>query len=184
MDHGSSPRERGTGPPALCQRLSQRVIPARAGNRAALIAVNDSYGGSSPRERGTASGALPRHRRRRVIPARAGNRLYPAGSCQTRPGHPRESGEQIPSERAMISSSGSSPRERGTASIFRFSIVVPRVIPARAGNSDVTCVEPREPSGHPRESGEQSSASSRRAEMRGSSPRERGTDISVVGQDA
>ena len=93
-------------------------------------------------------------------------------------GHPRESGEQSSRNVPNFGIAGSSPRERGTAHRQASVPASGRVIPARAGNSDHWWRDAYRGAGHPRESGEQSCASPDWHRNRGSSPRERGTEVS------
>ena len=118
---------------------AHRFIPARAGNR--------STPHSSIAERAV----------HRFIPARAGNSQDDRGVRCPDPVHPRACGELRQIALPLKEFDGSSPRERGTQTRFRFLLSVNRrFIPARAGNS----------------SDEILGKSSRPA---GSSPRERGT---------
>ena len=194
-DHGSSPRERGTDIRRHLFHFSLRVIPARAGNspdrqttarqtpghpRESGEQMRKTFfstwiAGSSPRERGTAQESQTCVAARRVIPARAGNRRWQTCRTERAAGHPRESGEQGIARYYQQAKCGSSPRERGTADDFERRRLWCRVIPARAGNSSSRQRRPGRPSGHPRESGEQSMCHCVLCRHAGSSPRERGT---------
>ena len=194
---GSSPRVRGTVPCVRTPDHRLRFIPARAGNsssprrlpsrssvhpracgeqiatRAGIIIRS----GSSPRVRGTASIPERHSRRDRFIPARAGNgrngRLKPSTSTV----HPRACGEQSSGRRKVISSSGSSPRVRGTEACDAISPRPMRFIPARAGNRSAAVQPDAPPPVHPRACGEQSTVQPAPQVLRGSSPRVRGTGI-------
>ena len=172
--NGSSPRERGTLAGRRGLPTARRFIPARAGNtsrlhRSAVVSAvhprasgehsvesskTGGRGGSSPRERGT---PLVDHLTQvgtRFIPARAGN----TSSAATRKGccsvHPRASGEHGSMPGQGLSSTGSSPRERGTRSGGDVGCNDVRFIPARAGNTTVSSSTALHPPVHPRASGE------------------------------
>ncbi len=131
---GSSPRERGTLSAQQEGGNVYRFIPARAGNtmragarswattvhpRASGEHASDGsmiscVNGSSPRERGTPRPGQATPGGRRFIPARAGNttpRGSALGACAV---HPRASGEHPAGRSTSGSTTGSSPRERGT----------------------------------------------------------------------
>ena len=192
---GSSPRERGTRPAGATLRCGYRFIPARAGNTdqqhsaADLETVHPRASGehmtncsrsscatgSSPRERGTrfpldfAVGA------ERFIPARAGNTCQCQYRSPSAAVHPRASGEHANSNHFSGSSSGSSPRERGTPYSCTTGHFNLRFIPARAGNTPPTPDDLMNTTVHPRASGEHSHFAAPLFGIAGSSPRERGT---------
>ena len=132
---GSSPRVRGTAYAFDRRYLSNRFIPACAGNRFPDVrrvsedAVHPrvcgeqrsagrgefTNGGSSPRVRGTGSYESSYRRGCRFIPACAGNRAKLNGAENKIPVHPRVCGEQHLAGVEASASSGSSPRVRGTA---------------------------------------------------------------------
>ncbi len=131
---GSSPRMRGTVVRNLESVLSERFIPAHAGNRLmsniefskssvhpracgeqrTKIAIVKDENGSSPRMRGTEALGKARPSAVRFIPAHAGNSL--SGMICNFCGrvHPRACGEQNPPFHNPPSTIGSSPRMRGT----------------------------------------------------------------------
>ena len=120
---------------AAADRIEQRFIPARAGNRIAgndrdaVTAVHpracgeqcdgtDKIGkkvGSSPRVRGTGCGSLLGFRYIRFIPARTGNSFIKPAVHAVAAVHPRACGEQIQQVLWRRHDDGSSPRVRGTA---------------------------------------------------------------------
>ena len=110
-----------------------------------------------------------------IIPAYAGNTCW----CQrlefrTRD-HPRVCGEhrcRIPINTAC---SGSSPRMRGTLSSFMRTAVPTGIIPAYAGNTNITIVAVVPYEDHPRVCGEHDRIVGIIAVIPGSSPRMRGT---------
>ena len=152
---GSSPRVRGTRGRLLLVEFEGRFIPACAGNSHSLPRSRPNVNGSSPRVRGTRGGDGRARRRVRFIPACAGNSRR--GRIPTCPAavHPRVCGELGPGPAFVSSSSGSSPRVRGTPSGRLRRACRPRFIPACAGNSNAL-------------------ASNANADI-GSSPRVRGT---------
>ena len=152
---GSSPRERGTrrGRTGECGR--RWFIPAGAGNapfmtmRRRPLAVHPRGSGerryrttmrgpdcgSSPRERGTPTARRPSGIHRRFIPAGAGNAVRRSWPWHRAPVHPRGSGERPGAGSVRASTSGSSPRERGTLAPPRPQYRALRFIPAGAGNA-------------------------------------------------
>ncbi len=154
LSFGSSPRARGTVTNERRVDGSPRFIPARAGNGGFSTATGSRYSvhprargerrsltpspraisGSSPRARGTARRYFPEHGVVRFIPARAGN----GGACDPSRApttvHPRARGERVPPRKRRYSSTGSSPRARGTARGMEHAPAFHRFIPARAGN--------------------------------------------------
>ena len=93
--------------------------------------------------------------------------------------HPRVCGEQIPYRRTRRSTSGSSPRVRGTARHRSTGDAGLRFIPACAGNSLRQRNYRRLMPVHPRVCGEQRQTRVRTMPTAGSSPRVRGTDFQM-----
>ena len=196
---GSSPRVRGT---ALMRPFSLsplRFIPAGAGNGMSLIQKIPDLAvhprgcgerilsvrrkwlkiGSSPRVRGTERFGCVPFGPHRFIPAGAGNGIYIPLSSQDLPVHPRGCGER--SRMAMCSglAAGSSPRVRGT-DLHRHRIGgADRFIPAGAGNGPAVGMKNRSITVHPRGCGERVVLQMPAAAFRGSSPRVRGTGMSI-----
>ena len=193
---GSSPRVRGTAGMAFQAQDSARFIPAGAGNRvrttrrrvrasvhprgcgeqSTVSRCSMMRCGSSPRVRGTVHEFRPGVALHRFIPAGAGNSPT-QGRGRTRPTvHPRGCGEQSSSIAPEMCEFGSSPRVRGTGSIGRRNISLPRFIPAGAGNRSCSRTTlPLFPV-HPRGCGEQQREWQTPGTDSGSSPRVRGTD--------
>ena len=110
---GSSPRRRGTRTPARPPVSGRRIIPAQAGNTAAIRSpartppdhpraggehwpppiVAAKTSGSSPRRRGTRTLGRQDSREARIIPAQAGNTPKRARFHSSEPDHPRAGGE-------------------------------------------------------------------------------------------
>ncbi len=131
---GSSPRVRGTGGSMSGVTLTQRFIPACAGNsfsvfhRHRAIAVHPRVcgeqtivgviairrHGSSPRVRGTVLMCQSAGIGDRFIPACAGNRQLSGINTPAKSVHPRVCGEQFLSRCPRAGHCGSSPRVRGT----------------------------------------------------------------------
>ena len=177
---GSSPRTRGTVGCAFRLFAFVRFIPAHAGNSDAAAspsstspvhprARGEQQGagleaggrrGSSPRTRGTEGARPDRSASHRFIPAHAGNRARRRSAAHPPPVHPRARGEQSHALRKAVSSTGSSPRTRGTVESLDADAVGSRFIPAHAGNR-CHWVGKRSPDPvHPRARGEQSVAGS------------------------
>ena len=151
---GSSPRARGTDLLDLLSKVLCRFIPAWAGNSREPARpypwqpVHPRVGGeqalrrhwpsicagSSPRGRGTGIETALAIDMRRFIPAWAGNRGDPGEGAPIISVHPRVGGEQSSAAVSNTSTSGSSPRGRGTASQAIYVSLLMRFIPAWAGN--------------------------------------------------
>ena len=192
---GSSPPARGTPLHARRQIVSNRFIPARAGNTTHRPRM-DHDGPVHPRPRGEHPGAAfaaclvlgsspparGTHLDRlylvlfvRFIPARAGNtKRCPGARCRTSV-HPRPRGEHRSSPFASCSSTGSSPPARGTPRTQDRRPRTRRFIPARAGNTSDRCSRTRISAVHPRPRGEHSIDQARKCYLFGSSPPARGT---------
>ena len=131
--------------------------------------------GSSPRLRGTVHRCILFFLDNRFIPAPAGNRTTPRIRPPSFSVHPRACGEQWKGGLILKGGNGSSPRLRGTVFITPPPRVLPRFIPAPAGNrvyakhaTDLRAV-------HPRACGEQVALVVAVTCIAGSSPRLRGT---------
>ena len=195
MGAGSSPRVRGTRRRNTRRRARCRFIPASAGNAYRLVpgrgdcAVHPREcgervsgerakvhrAGSSPRVRGTRSSARSGEERSWFIPASAGNASLPRPRKRAPSVHPRECGERQANIAAYARSGGSSPRVRGTPRRRTAHVLPRRFIPASAGNACDTPCRSHALTVHPRECGERVLAIVDARDMRGSSPRVRGT---------
>ena len=192
---GSSPRGRGTQRVRAVEPEHLRFIPARAGNtfrphpprtgEPVHPRAGGEHGntpsrssrsvGSSPRGRGTPLVFEAPQRLVRFIPARAGNTQRAASPCSASPVHPRAGGEHAPVVKGIFTSSGSSPRGRGTPGARRRGGAPGRFIPARAGNTRWSRSGGTAGSVHPRAGGEHTTAATWSCAAAGSSPRGRGT---------
>ena len=180
--------------------LAQRFIPAGAGNRLRLLigkwqpAVHprgcgeqacigrrmSAAAGSSPRVRGTGAWRRLLPTAARFIPAGAGNRFRLRVIWEIRAVHPRGCGEQVQTARDLGNPGGSSPRVRGTVAGFRGFPAFARFIPAGAGNRDATGYYLDPDAVHPRGCGEQMNSPGTSSMRTGSSPRVRGTALSLA----
>ena len=151
---GPSPRARGIldGHAAAADGL--RSIPASAGNpsrrrpgsRWAWVHPRErgestsrcrsaaSMPGPSPRARGIPAPARSARRRPGSIPASAGNPRPGRAPRSKAWVHPRERGESVTAAVAGVGGAGPSPRARGILLDRRVGGVLPRSIPASAGN--------------------------------------------------
>ena len=171
---------RGTPYKSGLKKLSPGIIPAYAGNTPLLVVTPTEpwdhprvcgehdrcrrdkcvQRGSSPRMRGTRFGRAGRYARHGIIPAYAGNTQH-ASPRLTYPGdHPRVCGEHVPLLRLVLLMRGSSTRMRGTPNHSRSGVAQRGIIPAYAGNTLLPQCNPEE--------------------IKGSSPRMRGTHLLLV----
>ena len=174
-DAGSSPRLRGTPSVALADVLRPRFIPAACGEHSPTGPYCTALYGSSPRLRGTRAACVFLPVPLRFIPAPAGNTSAESTTVMVSPVHPRACGEHAFVNSTRDSSSGSSPRLRGTLLLLTGASGVSRFIPAPAGNTDG--IDPGRPvvAVHPRACGEHQVVQVARGRRGGSSPRLRGT---------
>ena len=151
------------------------IIPAYAGNTAAVYVERVCVGGSSPRMRGTPD--LPSWSRTetRIIPAYAGNTRKAHPKPQTGRDHPRVCGEHVTPWRDSEAILGSSPRMRGTQVAEGCAERISGIIPAYAGNTAPCSPTNHGSRDHPRVCGEHVHLDRQRGYSAGSSPRMRGT---------
>ena len=168
---------------SVCQP-SRPDHPRVCGERFRFPVFGQCHGGSSPRVRGTQ--ALPGngHARKRIIPACAGNAANGMTTPAALADHPRVCGERLGQAFSTGAQSGSSPRVRGTRKTSAHSQGSRRIIPACAGNAVVQVGFLLHRSDHPRVCGERSEKTSSFSLDRGSSPRVRGTPVSLHAGDA
>ena len=154
---GSSPRGRGKHLRRRRRTVVRGLIPARAGKTLASsaraswarahpraggenligVAADLSAQGSSPRGRGKRTVRACTFRTRRLIPARAGKTAATARAAPSSEAHPRAGGENplIPLMNPWMS--GSSPRGRRKLGDRVLDAGVDRLIPARAGKTQM-----------------------------------------------
>ena len=186
---------RGTLEDGRRQPADRGIIPAHAGNTAALRSRSVDYRdhpracgehcdtldhatrnrGSSPRMRGTLDVGLPSAGWTGIIPAHAGNTKGSSIAWRPSGDHPRACGEHQLWILLMTPGLGSSPRMRGTP----WCGVRPQrqhgIIPAHAGNTKSIPCDQHESWDHPRACGEHIMQSGSKRSQPGSSPRMRGT---------
>ena len=135
--------------------------------------------GSSPRVRGTLAVHPAFERVRGIIPACAGNTRH--RPCRAPPArdHPRVCGEHPTQTPRSRLTAGSSPRVRGTLVRIAASSHEHGIIPACAGNTRTVFRQCSRTRDHPRVCGEHRSDSLHFAQDLGSSPRVRGTPLTV-----
>ena len=149
--------------------------PRVCGEHLARITANRGRAGSSPRMRGT-PGCIPCPTSGSgIIPAYAGNTGNTHTSTQQDRDHPRVCGEHKRPHPTRWSSSGSSPRMRGTPWDVAGADLTVGIIPAYAGNTRHDHGRPLRHRDHPRVCGEHPVVLSSGSAVRGSSPRMRGT---------
>ncbi len=151
------------------------VHPRGCGERLRRSSWSCSRSGSSPRVRGTLGHGVLWAASLRFIPAGAGNACRRAARTCRAPVHPRGCGERRLRLLALSSSTGSSPRVRGTPARAGPTRRGRRFIPAGAGNASARCARPPPAPVHPRGCGERASCLEVRPFASGSSPRVRGT---------
>ena len=110
-----------------------------------------------------------------IIPAYAGNTGVIDLTGQRFEDHPRVCGEHLAFIKFCAVSLGSSPRMRGTPIPRIFGTLFDGIIPAYAGNTTTRSARKSATRDHPRVCGEHRSAERAEAQIRGSSPRMRGT---------
>ena len=152
---GSSPLARGKLRLRERDPHDQRLIPARAGKTSANIltrlieqahprsrgenspdgVVVPNQWGSSPLARGKLAALEERGLIVRLIPARAGKTEDSGTQTSTVTAHPRSRGENNRSRGRDSGKFGSSPLARGKLVAALISVIVARLIPARAGKT-------------------------------------------------
>ena len=194
---GSSPHARGTRYRASARQLSQRFIPACAGNASPCqvptmigavhprirgertwgMITPSGLAGSSPHTRGTRDGKTCGDDDFRFIPAYAGNASGRARRASTGTVHPRIRGERDPYPFVTAANFGSSPHTRGTRLDDIPGIGSRRFIPAYAGNAPSRPGLKSSATVHPRIRGERSRPFFLADVIHGSSPHTRGTRL-------
>ena len=178
---GSSPRVRGTRSIAFLQNRSGGIIPACAGNTYRERPLFARVPGSSPRVRGTPETSAMRCGSIGIIPACAGNTFLVVPRVPRGWDHPRVCGEHSGLAAEQHTSTGSSPRVRGTRRRFSKLVEISGIIPACAGNTSCPLGRACRPRDHPRVCGEHYRARAGLAPIKGSSPRVRGTPAFASG---
>ena len=130
---GSSPLARGLRCLRPRLRVGRGIIPARAGFTAGTAQTSHRRRGSSPLARGLRVVAEADVGDDRIIPARAGFTYHYRQHVSYRGDHPRSRGVYTPRPQPFTLFQGSSPLARGLLNSNTLIVVVPRIIPARAG---------------------------------------------------
>ena len=142
--------------------------------------VLGEYPGSSPRVRGKHGAVVVVLDAQRLIPARAG-KTAPAWRAHLRRwAHPRACGENTAACWRCQPSDGSSPRVRGKPEREHVLRARPRLIPARAGKTNLARGKAGARRAHPRACGENGDAPYSMSQYQGSSPRVRGKLATAV----
>ena len=166
----------------LCNKRTARKVsvhPRVCGEHFNSSSAGGNNYGSSPRVRGTQLFHRLRFLDIRFIPACAGNTSGSARRPRFRPVHPRVCGEHQGRRRQGRAGHGSSPRVRGTRAARGAIGPHVRFIPACAGNTGTARLIFQRIPVHPRVCGEHVVAVERKRGSAGSSPRVRGTPMTV-----
>ncbi len=131
--------------------------------------------GSSPRVRGTQRHRARDSNRTGIIPACAGNTDHACAPVRDSRDHPRVCGEHSSIVKFCLAKPGSSPRVRGTRSLFSGQFRARGIIPACAGNTSPDASRASSDGDHPRVCGEHQPSQYTILDSSGSSPRVRGT---------
>ena len=133
----SSPLVRGARTTRPLRRQRAGIIPARAGSTSSS-SEEERRAGDHPRSCG--EHATPRPTGRGgwgIIPARAGSTRQAQAARRGRGDHPRSCGEHAIADSKFDTTMGSSPLVRGAPSGSTTRSAASRIIPARAGSTDL-----------------------------------------------
>ena len=192
---GSSPRMRGSHGFCDADVRVMGIIPAHAGltrKKKALkygdrdhpraCGAHDDFAlhcntesGSSPRMRGSPGMPEDENEKGGIIPAHAGLTASLLGSRLPPGDHPRACGAHGKRRGGHTAGRGSSPRMRGSRSLFMVKNMQLGIIPAHAGLTLVNELIPHRYRDHPRACGAHLPGPSRERPGAGSSPRMRGS---------
>ena len=199
---GSSPLARGLRCGGQFHRLALGIIPARAGFTPARPAQQRRgvdhprsrgvYGsgpqspvlrpGSSPLARGLPNKPVKALGCSRIIPARAGFTLSGGAARRFLRDHPRSRGVYTQPTLKVRQNRGSSPLARGLQLVAARELALVRIIPARAGFTDVLRARPAGEEDHPRSRGVYSAPDNAARSAEGSSPLARGLPYAPQGR--
>ena len=171
---GSSPRVRGRQKRQERRRVRPGLIPAGAGQTAAVQAKELSEQGSSPRVRGRRAEAGGSEAREGLIPAGAGQTIRTRTAVSRRAAHPRGCGADRTRPRSRWFRRGSSPRVRGRLTTIGEMEDAIGLIPAGAGQTGTRRRPGRRWRAHPRGCGADANVLDWTQRFAGSSPRVRG----------
>ena len=171
---GSSPLARGLLPTPTDASRMIRIIPARAGfTPVGASSLTPTYG-SSPLARGLPEDAAGGGLGFGIIPARAGFTSDARARQNLRKDHPRSRGVYRNKRLLVFLGRGSSPLARGLLISITMVPESARIIPARAGFTDIDSFMARTLGDHPRSRGVYMSRYSPASSSKGSSPLARG----------
>ena len=159
----------------------RRDHPRVCGEHPVTLLHIDLRPGSSPRVRGTHDHGDAFERFGGIIPACAGNTSSSTAKSGKTGDHPRVCGEHAIKAAMNESSSGSSPRVRGTLYGRRVRRRPGGIIPACAGNTSAQLCADIARRDHPRVCGEHPAVIAALNVEAGSSPRVRGTRLLGIG---
>ena len=171
-----------------------RIIPARAGQTGVIVhrhcaapdhpracgannfgvSWSTSPAGSSPRVRGKHIFHAGFKHLRRIIPARAGQTTVSRTSRHAATDHPRACGANLYGKPFCVTLYGSSPRVRGKHQARLHVQRDGRIIPARAGQTQMSPLSLSSSADHPRACGANMNGVVDMLSLSGSSPRVRG----------
>ena len=129
------PARAGQTTPIPCHRTGGSDHPRACGANLSAYRSAFSFRGSSPRVRGKPLRKMVQGLDTRIIPARAGQTGDTASQRQSSTDHPRACGANVGQEFGEQQQAGSSPRVRGKLVGRAHSVVIRRIIPARAGQT-------------------------------------------------
>ena len=148
--------------------------PRACGANTAASPARHRCHGSSPRVRGKHMDIAMLCGSIRIIPARAGQTRGRTAAANWHTDHPRACGANWSTATCSASACGSSPRVRGKPPVPVDEISLPRIIPARAGQTTSERLVGMAVLDHPRACGANSQIPSVAPRSSGSSPRVRG----------
>ena len=149
--------------------------PRSRGEHSKMAASWHVAKGSSPLARGTRAQKTQKRCHKGLIPARAGNTDSLTETQERAWAHPRSRGEHHSKRSLSRTSMGSSPLARGTRTQGDARAAPAGLIPARAGNTQVSPPPRAVVGAHPRSRGEHQRIDVKVSSEWGSSPLARGT---------
>ena len=139
-----------------CATGSRKDHPRSRGEHAQCVVVTVGVFGSSPLARGARRPCPARSQPSGIIPARAGSTYDGRDRVRGGGDHPRSRGEHAPGASSFGSGGGSSPLARGARRGSGRDPGRGRIIPARAGSTQMALAGRATTPDHPRSRGEHS----------------------------